>query len=276
MSPSVSSQRRSPHFPEVKAAKKNGKLLLKGGTTVSALAEELIGKPLRISGRISGRGTLAAVNVDPAKPHTILIDKGKVTNVDGCLLESVRGLGKGDIIFISANAIDAEGNAAMMAGSEGGMFPGTAVTSFSTEGADVIILAGLEKLIPGRIRDAVFAAGRKTTDKSLGMAIGLMPLTGWVFTEIDAFEALADVRVTVIGKGGIQGGEGSTVFAIEGKPVDTERLFDLVLSLKGAPASGTSESFEECTGPNPRCVNHVACFYKAGGKAKAKKERKAK
>ncbi|MCL4370580.1 MAG: hypothetical protein M1380_06700 [Chloroflexi bacterium] len=44
-------------LPEVRSAFENGRILLKGGTTVSALAEELVGVPLRISGRVSPRGT---------------------------------------------------------------------------------------------------------------------------------------------------------------------------------------------------------------------------
>ncbi len=44
-------------LPEIIKALDSGKVLLKGGTTVSAIAERLIGKKLRISGRISPFGT---------------------------------------------------------------------------------------------------------------------------------------------------------------------------------------------------------------------------
>ncbi len=261
-------------LPKVKSALKSGSILLKGGTTVSALAEELVGVPLRISGRISARGTLAAGGADRSPPHSMLVERGKGRNVDDRLLEAARGLGPGDVVVIGANAIDAEGNAAMMAGSAGGLGPGEAMVAFSTEGAEVIVAAGLEKLVPGKIRDAIAAAGRKTAGLSLGMAVGLMPVTGRLFTELEAFAALADVKAAVIGKGGILGGEGSTVFAIEGPALETERVFDLVLALKGAPVSGVPGSLEECTGPNPWCANHLACWYKAGGKKKARKTKK--
>jgi hypothetical protein len=42
-------------LPEIKNALEKGKILLKGGTTVSVIAEELVGIPLRICGRISKR-----------------------------------------------------------------------------------------------------------------------------------------------------------------------------------------------------------------------------
>lgn len=37
------------------------KILLKGGTTVSRIAEIALGIPLRISGRITARGTVASL-----------------------------------------------------------------------------------------------------------------------------------------------------------------------------------------------------------------------
>ena len=49
-------------LPEVRKAMAEGLILLKGGTTVSALSEELCGMPLRISGRITPRGTVSAGN----------------------------------------------------------------------------------------------------------------------------------------------------------------------------------------------------------------------
>jgi hypothetical protein len=254
-------------LPEVKTALRDGRILLKGGTTVSAVAEELAGVPLRISGRISARGTLAAVRADASLPHSLLIEGGKPRNADDDLTEAVRNLGRGDVIVIGANALDAEGNAAMMAGSVGGFSPGLAMTSMMTEGAGVIIAVGLDKLIPGRMRDAVAAAGRKGVEKSVGMAVGLMPLFGRVITEKDALEVLAPVRAAVIGRGGAFGGEGSTVLVVEGDPAAAKEIFDLVLSVKGTAVSGTPDSFAECSGPNSRCVMHLACIYKTGNAA---------
>jgi hypothetical protein len=152
----------------------------------------------------------------------------------------------------------------MMAGAEGGFAPGAAMTALMTEGASVIIAAGLDKLIPGTIRNAVAAAGRKGVDRSVGMAVGLMPLSGRVITEKDALEVLADVKASVIGRGGAFGGEGSTVLAVEGEAEEAEKIFRIVLSVKGSSVSGTPDSFEECVGPNSRCTLHLGCIYKAG------------
>jgi len=47
-------------LPAVKAALETGSIFLKGGTTVSAVCEELTGKPMNILGRISIRGAVTA------------------------------------------------------------------------------------------------------------------------------------------------------------------------------------------------------------------------
>lgn len=107
-------------LPELQQALKNGKVLFKGGTTVSALTEKLLGIPLRISGRISARGTLTSVEADPRTPHSLLVDRGVPKNVDQEILTAVRCLGLGDIAIVGANALDRYGNTAMMAGTIGG------------------------------------------------------------------------------------------------------------------------------------------------------------
>jgi hypothetical protein len=251
-------------LPEIALAREEGHILLKGGTTVSAVSEEFSGPPLRISGRVSARGAMASVSASPENPHCLLLENGRMRNVDEELPVVVKSLRPGDVVIIGANAIDAEGNAAMMAGAEGGGVPGEIWAAISTEGASVIIAAGLEKLIPGTISEATIAAGRKGVDKSVGMAVGLMPIYGRLITEKNALELLADVKVTVIGKGGVFGGEGSTVLAVEGTAEETDKIFRLVLELKGSGVSAVPDSVPECTGPNPRCSGHLGCVYKKG------------
>lgn len=53
------------------------------------------------------------------------------------------------------------------------------------------VAAGLEKLIPGRVEEAVRAAGRKGVALSMGMAVGLMPIYGRPMTEVEAVKLLA-------------------------------------------------------------------------------------
>lgn len=252
-------------LPEVKEALKNGKIILKGGTTVSAICEEMIGMPLRISGRITGRGTVTAKDSSKDHAHSVLIEKGASKNIDDTIGEVAQGLGRGDVVIISGNAIDVNGNVAMMAGAPGGGNPGSAVPGIFAQGARVIIPIGLEKLIPGSIQEAVRAAGRDM-DVSYGMAVGLIPLIGKVVTEKDAAEILCHVRCTVIGRGGLDGAEGSTVIAVEGEEAEVRKLLTIVGDIRGAGISGEESSMEECDAGDPRCREHKSCIYRRGKK----------
>lgn len=248
--------------PEVKRSLKSGRVLLKGGTTVSAVSEELIGRPLRISGRISPRGTVSSLVADSKHPHSVLIEGGQVRDVDDEIVEVTRELGAGDAIIIGGNALDIHGNVAMMAGSPAGGNPGAALSAMLCEGAKVVIPIGLEKLIPGSVSDAVRAAGRKGVDRSHGMATGLVPLCGEVITELDAVRILADVSCTVIGRGGIMGGEGATVMVVEGEAEEVEKAWRHVEAVRGAGVSGAEETLPECEGGTARCRLHLACVYR--------------
>ncbi len=248
---------------DVKSALEQGRILLKGGTTVSAIAEELIGSSLRIGGRITPRGTKNALEKHN-QSHCVLIDRGSVRDADTGIEEITGGLGRNDIIITSANAIDADGNAAMMAAAPLGHYPGRAMGGFSSQGCKVIIAVGLEKMIPGTIRQAILASGRESIDIALGSSVGLIPLTGEIFTELEAISTLADVGVTVIGAGGIQGAEGSTTMVIDGPEDEVRAILDTIVSIKGAIVSGTSESLEECVQGCRQCRNHLACMYKLG------------
>ncbi|HEX2922707.1 MAG TPA: hypothetical protein VHS28_01615 [Chloroflexota bacterium] len=249
-------------MPEIRHAREMGKILLKGGTTVSALAEELVGVPMRISGRVTPRG-LKSSDVAGSAPHSMLVVGAEWRNIDDEMLKVVESLGAGDVVVIGANAIDAYGGAAMFAGAPLGGNPGLVMTGMMVEGPMVIVAAGLEKLIPGRLCDAVQVAGRKRIDISMGMSVGLMPIFGRVVTEVDAFKLLAPVDCQVIGRGGIAGAEGSTAFVLSGEESDVKRLFRLALELKGATTSGAPDSLVECVEASSRCRGHRACIYRS-------------
>lgn len=191
-------------LPSVKNAFEKGRIILKGGTTVSAVSEELVGRPLMISGRITPSGTMGApIPVDkPGQPHDLFIEQGQNISQIFDWSHVMAQMRPGDCLITGANLFDIHGDAALMCGAQ---FGGQGVTHMHcawSEGFDVIIAAGLEKLIPGRVADAVRAAGRRRPDKSFGMAVGLIPLMGEIITEVDAIKRLARVDCRVIGRGG--------------------------------------------------------------------------
>ena len=250
---------------KIKNLLENGKIILKAGTTVSAISEELVNMPLGISGRISDKGTKGSKFCLDA-PHCILIDKGKVIEIDEekKFEESALGLSKEDLLITGANIFDIYGNAAMMAGSPLGNFAGKIIPALNAEGIDIIIAAGLEKLSPISVNESIKAAGRKKIDVSFGMAVGLIPIYGEIYHEQKAIELLADVKATVIGRGGIMGGEGSTTLIVEGKLEEVQKIIDIVNNLKGSCISGSPKSLIECSKGNIGCKEDLGCLYKKG------------
>lgn len=248
---------------DVKDVLQEGRLLLKGGTTVSAIAQELLGRNLRIGGRITSKGTKNALKKYD-QSHCVLVENGTVRDADRDIEDITANLDRDDIIITSANAFDSEGYAAMMAAAPLGYYPGRAMGGFSSQGSKVIIAVGLEKFIPGTIREAVLASGRESIDLSLGSAVGLIPLIGEIFTELEAISTLAEVDSTVIASGGILGAEGATTLVIRGDENQVKKILDLIISVKGSELSGTPESLQECVRGCRQCRNHLACMYKLG------------
>jgi hypothetical protein len=244
---------------DVRKAVGHGKILLKGGTTVSAVCEELCGRPLRISGRVTPKGTKGSKEIEEVW-HCAMIEKGSLRNIDDQVEQAVSTLKKGDIVILGANVFDNYGNAAMMVGRALGGGPGRAWCGMMSEVSKVIIAIGVEKMAPGNLNDAIRYAGRKEVDLAMGMAVGLIPNRGEIYTEMEAIETLAKVHPQIIGRGGIQGAEGATTLIIDGGKREVSKIFTLIKSLKGCGESGLEESLEECS-PGEKCKFHLACAY---------------
>ena len=253
-------------LPQVKRALAEGKILLKGSTTVSAVAELLIGCPLRICGRIEplGAGTAPAKT---ASPHSLLLEKGVPRNIDGDFAAAAETMGRGDICITGANLIDCHGRAAIMAGSPLGGAPLRVLAALQTEGVETLIAAGLEKYSPYPLEGALRAASRKGVDMAMGMASGLVPVEGEVINEAEAAFILGAQKVCVIGRGGIGGCEGGTTLSIEAEDETARRIFELVKEAnrrgKEGP-SGEAESLDSCLASHcgPTGAGHLSCCYR--------------
>lgn len=248
-------------LPQVQQALQNGRILLKGGTTVSAVLEEIAGQQLRISGRISPEGTKSSQGGSDAA-HSLLFEGGQITNIDACFTEVVQRMTKTDVAIVGANALDSSGRVALMFGSPLGGTPGQGLAGLMAQGCQILIACGLEKLIPTSIDQAVMAAGLASFDWAMGMAVGLAPLTGTVITEKTALESLAKVSCTVIGAGGINGAEGAQTLVVEGDDLQVEKAVRQVLAVKGAKTSGDPVSLEECRRGAPGCAVHHTCAWR--------------
>lgn len=248
--------------PEVRKALSEGMILLKGGTTVSALSEELCGVPLRISGRITPRGTVSSGAVKPEGAHSLLIRRGVPEQGDGWLAEIAASMGPGDVFVCGANLIDPWGGAVMMAGKDLCGEPGGIIPVIESEGVKCFVAAGLEKLSPLPLRESCENAGRKTPVWSMGMAVGLVPVQGRVVTELEALSMLGYPDRWLVGRGGISGGEGSSTFVAEtGSEEEMAALLAFLGQIKGAATSGVKTSLEECLRCGPGRAGHLGCVY---------------
>lgn len=240
-----------------------GKVVLKGGTTISKISEKLIGQPLRICGRITERGTVSSLR-KTEYPHTVLLEKEQSKNIDNTIHEEFSKLTEKDTVIVGANAIDTFGNAAMMAGSPGGGNIGRNFSFLYAEGVKVIIPAGLEKLVPGNLAEIIKNCSRKGKDFSYGMSVGLLPLYGQVITEVEAIKLLANVECQVIGAGGLYGANGSYTLEIWGKDEEVIRILKIIQDIKLAEnrVSGEATSLQECKALCESCNSHLSCSYK--------------
>ncbi len=248
-------------LPAVQTARRSGRIVLKSGTTVSAIAELLDIPPLRLGGRITPDGARAAKRM-AAAPHIAVWQQGRWRSADATLAEEIAGMGPGDVFITGANAIDGQGMAGLLAGIEGGSAAGKAMNGLLSEGIDTIIAVGLEKLIPGSIIDICRKAGRKRVDKAMGMAVGMLPVFGQIVTEKDALEILTGVRATVIAAGGIGGAEGATTMLVEGDEDQVDKVFELIATVDKAATSGDPDSLIACDIGGSACKHHLACMYK--------------
>ena len=246
---------------DVQRAMRNGKVIFKGGTTVSCVAELLAGTPLRICGRISKRGAVSS-EIRSGTAHSLLYSQGRIVNIDEDYEDRILEMGAGDIVITGANIIDVHRNAAMLAGSPGGNRCGRGMSAMAVEGARVIVAAGLEKLIPGCVSESIRNSQRKGVDDSRGMACGLFPVVGEVITELDAIHRISEVETVLIGKGGVFGGEGSSLFQAWGPKGEVERLEHILGLCYGKGTSGSAESLAECHFPCEGCREHLSCCYK--------------
>lgn len=242
---------------------KNGKIIFKGGTTVSKITEKLIGVSLRISGRITTRGTVSCLTTLNS-PHSILLEDGNWKNIDETIVKEVQGFNNNDIIICGANAFDYKGRAALMAGSPGGGNVGQSMSSWYSEGASVLIPVGIEKMIPGDLDEIINKSSRTGKSLSWGMSVGLIPIYGEIFTEVEAFRKLANVECFVIGSGGLAEAQGSTTFEIWGSKIELDKIIEILKATKGniTSVSGDEDSLIECKAICVNCAKHLACGYK--------------
>ena len=215
--------RAAVQLPEVAARLHDGRrILLVGGTTVSAMSEELGFGPMRISGRIDAGGTRSALHPSSA-PQNLMVQNGQAVNADKNICAFVEQMDSSDLIVVGANAIDPQGRAALAFASLGGGSRGYALHAAYIKGIPMLILCGLNTLIPD-LGAAMAQAGLSSVERSMGAAIGLYNVFGPIVTELKAFEILFGVQAVTIA------GSGDSTVSWPPSTARTTRIFSSLIS----------------------------------------------
>jgi len=247
-------------MPEVKRALKKSKVIVKEGSTTSAISEELTGMPVASSGRISPMGTMGSRNTGGR--YRIVIDQGEISKPEltddiTYWAELFPQLCSDDVFITGANALDPQKRAGVMAGGAT-LSSAHLIPAFRAQGVNVIITVGWEKLIPNSIEEAVAVASRTGTDVSMGMPVGIVPLYGTVVTETDALHILVEgLTITVISAGGVKGAEGATTFVIDGVPAAVKKAWSILSEVKGARMSSEEGTIEDCEPQGELCKGFI-------------------
>jgi len=220
-------------LPEVRKAFKNGIIVIGVGTTNAYVAEELLERKIERGRFVAGVVIPKGTYVLPAEKRLkeIIIRRGKI--IDAKMDDVLQELTSSDVFIKGANAIDATGTAGVfMAGHRGGTI-GRALGTIMSRGVNLIVPVGLEKFIPGPVKDVAPLAGMDKVTFSTGVPVGIMPVHGKVITELEAIQILSGAETMVMGKGGVSGAEGAVTLLVRGTPKQLREVKRLVKSVKG-------------------------------------------
>lgn len=228
----------------VQRAFTEGILIIATSTTTAYVAEELMGEQIPNKGMFTA-GVVTKDGCQITKPdgrHSHIVwEKGEKSECNTAeLVPYLAKMGPSDVFIKGANAIDPFGAAGILLAGSGGGTIGTAWGHLIRNGAQLIIAAGLEKLVPGPLETAARRLGTEAIDKSLGWKCGMMVVQGQIITEMEAMIHLFGVDVMPIGGGGIDGGEGCKIFLLEGPKDNIEMAMEVFLKIKGEPSLSTN------------------------------------
>ncbi|MGB2853456.1 MAG: hypothetical protein WBC55_03295, partial [Dehalococcoidia bacterium] len=212
----------------VKKAMDQGTVVMHPSSSTIFIAEEITGEspktPVWLCGLIAPKGACGSlevaqlmagiaghqeadvVRVNPAGFPLSWVVRGKELSMGTTLADLLEEMGPEDVYIKGVNALDAEGTVGVLVGNrvEGGTM-GRVTSAQRRKGFSLIFPVGLEKLIPGRIREVAKEAKKTKYDYSMGMNCGLLPCKGITVTEPRAIEILSGATAIPIAAGGLGG-----------------------------------------------------------------------
>ena len=227
----------------VQKAYREGILIIATSTTTAYVAEELMGKEINKGMFTAGVVTKEGASITKAdgRYKHYVFEKGALKECTTPeLVPYLARMGPDDVMIKGANAIDPFGAAGILIAGSGGGTIGTAWGHLIRNGAQLIIAAGLEKLVPGPLDGVAPMMGTEAIDKAMGWKCGMMVVQGQIITEMEAMKLLFGVEVIPVAGGGIDGAEGCKIFLLEGPAENVELAFEVLSGIKGEPKLSTS------------------------------------
>ena len=166
---------------------------------------------IKVSNYIAGCNLKHILNVNENRAKPIVLHNGKLIDIKDFEIT-------GEDIFIKgANALWYENkikHAAVLAADKNGGTFGNFYIKAACRGAEVIIPVGHEKLIP------FYYPATQNVDIAMGNKVALLRFFyGEVYTEIEAFRDLFDLKAHIIAAGGILDTQGAIIFEVEGENI---------------------------------------------------------
>ena len=222
-------------MPVVQARTRSGRMAIVGGSTTRHVVWSLTGEDPGQDEFAIGWIRDGALGETPRAgrgPGPVLFEEGVMRRGwPGPLLERFDGE---DVYVKGANALDPQGNVAVLMGSPTGGSIGAAMALLQARGGTLIVPVSLQKLVPS-IPAVCGLLGHDRVDRVMGIKVGYMPLmagSATVITEISAFRMLTGVHATLVAAGGVDDCVGASVLHLEGGAEEVERAWHLLQRLR--------------------------------------------
>jgi len=228
----------------VTEAIKKGTIVIVAGTTNGYAAQEILsmlgqekefkrnhfyrgiilppGRPVTSTGRISDEGKF---------PGDVIIKNGVFLR-GKTIFDVADNLREGDVILKGANAIDIiQKRAAILIGDPKAGTISVSLQAMAGRRVRLILPVGLEKRVYENLDKL---AAKMNAPGAKGPR--LLPVSGEIFTEIDAIALLTGASTDLVAAGGVCGAEGSVWLAVSGKPAQEKAAEALIKSVINEPA----------------------------------------
>ena len=245
----------------VERAAQEGMIVIHPSSSTYFLAEELTGENPKydnwVCGSITPKGLCVEMGImssgpprdenkalDPGGFPFQVVVKGGETSTGRPLASILEQMGPKDVYVKGVNAVDMDRNVGVLIGHHsGGGTIGKVLAAQRKKSFNIIWVAGLEKLIPTPIDEAMKALRRPNIEYAMGMVVGMVPIKGGtVISEPDAFRILAGCTAIPVAGGGIGGAEGSVTLILEGEEecsANCNQVCGAIQGSKATPVSGT-------------------------------------